>query len=240
MNRAPTLRTAVNGGSPAVVALVVPRRLRRVLAVDRLPGRGARRATACCSATRAPGRSASAPQAPEGTLVQDRRERPPAPGRHPRGDARARAGTSTRRWSTRRELVKDQVIPPGQARRRRLEVRQAAARRAPTWPTRTATAASAGRSSPRAATGSTTTPTTSTSSTSTPASSPAPGSAQARGRPDADPAGLRRRRDQQDRRPEDRARTRASRRRCSSPASTSSTPRRSGSTSSASATTRRP
>ena len=60
------------------------------------------------------------------------------------------------------------------------------------------------------------------------------------GRPDADPAGLRRRRDQQDRRPAGRTRRRASRPRSSSPASTSSTPRRSGSTSSASATTRPP
>ena len=87
-------------------------RLRRDLAMDDLPDRGARRAPACCSATRAPGRSDRPPQAPEGTLAQtDSPGRPlqvgileamPGPGRH---------FYSPLEYET--KLVKDEVIPPG-------------------------------------------------------------------------------------------------------------------------------
>ena len=91
-------------------------------------GSRCRPATACCSATRAPGRSVRRRQAPEGTLVKiDCRGRPlqvgileamPGPGRH---------FYSPLEYET--KLVPDLVIPPGKLGVVVAQGRQAAAAR---------------------------------------------------------------------------------------------------------------
>ena len=199
----------------------------------RSAGSRSRRDTACWSATRAPGRSARCPQAPEGTLVQTDVAGPPAPGRHPRGHARP--GTPFLLAAGVRDPARQgRGHPAGQDRRGGLQDRQAAARgdlpgrrqgisrHPPQGPDPGALSdqhlclrcQDRGRRCLRRAQHA--------------------GRAQGRG-PDADPAGLCRRGDQQGERSARPGRTAASRSRSSSPGSTSSIPRRSGSTSSASA-----
>ena len=118
-----------------------PGRLRRDLAMDDLPDRGPAGLQPAAPLQGPLAVRLASPQAPEGTLVQtDPTGRPlqvgileamPGPGRH---------FYSPLEYET--ELVKDDGHPARQARRRRLQDRQAAARRAPTWSTTRATAAS--------------------------------------------------------------------------------------------------
>ena len=143
------------------------------------------------------------PQAPEGTLVKTDAQRPAAPGRHPRGDARpGPAFLLAARVRDRAGQGPDH--PARQARRRRLQGRQAAARRG--VPGRRAEGYRGIRRrvlTPGRYRINTYAYDVRVVDVDACVEPRHPAQAPER-RPDADPAGLRRRRDQQDRRPEDR------------------------------------
>ena len=114
--------------------------LRRHLAVDDLPHRGPRRIE---PAGPLQGPLAVRLQAPgaRGNTRADRRRRPPAPGRHPRGHARPADATSTRPWSTRPSSSRTRSSRPASSAS--WSPRSASrCPREPTWPTRRDIAAS--------------------------------------------------------------------------------------------------